>query len=77
MANRYNVKYFECSAKSNIGLTEMFEALIEMTYESKFCNEMKDNGNENAAGEEVNGRLTITEEKASVKLPPMKKRRFC
>ena len=36
MATEYKIKYFETSAKNNIGLTEMFEEIIETTYARKF-----------------------------------------
>ena len=36
MGTEFKIKYFETSAKSNIGLTEMFEEIIETTYARKF-----------------------------------------
>ena len=36
MAENYKIKYFEASAKENIGLTEMMECIIEKTYARKF-----------------------------------------
>ena len=36
MGVEFKIKYFETSAKANIGLTEMFEEIIETTYARKF-----------------------------------------
>lgn len=35
-AANYKVKYFEASAKNNVGITEMMEHIIEKTYARKF-----------------------------------------
>ena len=35
MGQKFSIKYFEVSAKENIGLSEMMEAIIEKTYARK------------------------------------------
>ena len=36
VAARYGLPYFECSAKSGLGIDECFSELIELSYQAKY-----------------------------------------
>ena len=74
LARQFGLKYFECSAKSGLGIAECFEELIEDSYAAKYSNPPTASNNPQDTNDR---RVTLTRKGDKASLEKKEKKKGC